>query len=203
MEAFSQLVGVANTGVKRIARQIRSKLVLSDSQLISRAKDGDRDAFGELVRRRQDFVFRQALAYLQNEEAAKDATQEVFIKAYQGLAYFKNESECQKPSAFSAWLYRICKNHCLNILRRMKLEVVVDCDMDRINQSDLPQVGRLKKIIAGLRDEYREVIILRYYQDLKYDQIAQILDVPLSTVKIRLFRAKNELKKVFNKDEMR
>lgn len=198
-----QFLSVANVSVKKLARQIQTKLVLTDSQLVARAKDGDHDAFAELIRRHQDYVFRQAMGYLQEKEAARDAAQETFIKAYQGLAYFKNESKFQDPSTFSAWLFRICKNHCLNVLRRMKQEAGIDCNIIKVNQPDLSLTSRLKKMIAGLREEYSEVIILRYYQGLKYDQIARILDTPLSTVKIRLFRAKNELKKVFEKDEMR
>jgi len=85
----------------------------------------------------------------------------------------------------------------------MKLETRIDCDIIKVNQPDMLLASRLKKKIAGLKEEYRDVIVLRYYQELKYEQIARILGIPLSTVKIRLFRAKNELKKVFDKDEMR
>ncbi len=203
MVANLQFLSVASVSVKKLARQIQTKLVLTDSQLIARTKGGDNDAFAELIRRHQDCVFRQAIGYLQEKEAARDAAQETFIKAYQGLAYFKNESKFQDASTFSAWLFRICKNHCLNVLRRMKLETRIDCDIIKVNQPDMLLASRLKKKIAGLKEEYRDVIVLRYYQELKYEQIARILGIPLSTVKIRLFRAKNELKKVFDKDEMR
>ena len=183
-----QLADLVGTGVKSIARNFQAKLAVSDSQLLNRAKDGDNTAFNELVCRHQNFIFKLAWGYLNDNEAAKDATQEVFIKAYQGLPYFQSDSQ------FTTWLYKICKNHCLNLLRRRKRENEIEQDRPDITEPDLPMKLRLKKMIASLSDEYKEIIILRYYQDLKYDQIARLLDIPLSTVKIRLYRAKAELK---------
>ncbi|MCP4581368.1 MAG: RNA polymerase sigma factor [candidate division Zixibacteria bacterium] len=183
-----QLADLVGTGVKSIARNFQAKIAISDSQLLNRAKDGDDTAFNELVCRHQNFIYKLAWGYLNEKEAAKDATQDVFIKAYQGLPYFQSDSQ------FTTWLYRICKNHCLNLLRRQKRESELELDRPNNTESDLPMKLGLKKMIANLSEEYREIIILRYYQDLKYDQIARLLDIPLSTVKIRLHRAKAELK---------
>ena len=183
-----QLADMVGTGVKSIARNFQAKFTVSDSELISRAKKGDDSAFNELVRRHQDFIYRLARGYLNEKEAAKDGTQEVFIRAYQGLPYFQSDAR------LTSWLYKICKNHCLNLLRRQKLENDLEYGPSANSEDDFTLKFKLKKMIAGLSDEYREVIILRYYQDLKYDQIARLLDLPLSTVKIRLHRAKAELK---------
>ena len=188
MATVYSLTILVGAGIKKATRYIQSKIVLTDFDLIARAQDGDNDAFNELVCRHQDFVYRQALSYLHDRDSAKDAAQEVFIKAYHGLAYF------QSNSLFQAWLYRICKNYCLNIIRRLKIEENARFEsVDSINP-DLPLQLRLKKIISKLDEDYREIIILRYYQDLKYDEIARLLSISISTVKIRLFRAKKMLK---------
>jgi RNA polymerase sigma factor (sigma-70 family) len=185
-------------GVKITARFIESRLVLSDSQLVARARAGDDEAFGEIVRRHQDFVYRQAWGYLGNAEAAKDAAQEVFLTAYEGLAYLR------KDWALRRWLYRICRNHCLNVLRRRKLEHDRRPEAPDEASSDVSLRVTMRRMISDLDDPYREVIVLRYYHDLKYEEIAQILDIPLNTVKVRLFRAKQSLKSMLGEktDEM-
>ncbi len=189
VEVF-QLVNLVVAGVKIAANHIQLRLVLSDSQLIARAKGGDDDAFAEIVKRYQGFIYRQAWGYLQNDEAAKDATQDVFVTAYEGVAYLRNDS------ALRQWLYRICRNHCLNIIRRADIERRSRSEAPHEVQPDLPLRVALREMISALDDRYREVIILRYYQDLTYDEIAQVLDIPVTTVKVRLFRAKNKLKKM-------
>ncbi len=188
MATVYSLTILVGAGIKKATRYIQSKMVLTDSNLVIRAQDGDSEAFNELVCRHQDFVYRQALSYLHDRDSAKDAAQEVFIKAYRGLAYFHNDS------LFQAWLYRICKNHCLNIIRRLKIEEDARFELGVGVNPDLSLQLRLKKLISKLGDDYREIIILRYYQDLKYDEIARLLSISISTVKIRLFRAKKMLK---------
>jgi len=183
-----QIADLVGGGVKNIARNFQAKMTVSDAQLLSRAKEGDDAAFNELVRRHQDFVYRAALGYLHDRESAKDAVQEVFIKAYRGMPYFQSDSQ------FTTWLYKICKNYCLNLLRRQKLENETEPAVSNMSENNLALELRLKKMIESLSEEHREIISLRYYQDLKYGQIARLLDIPLSTVKIRLFRAKAELK---------
>jgi RNA polymerase sigma-70 factor (ECF subfamily) len=185
-------------GVKRAANHIQSRLVLSDSELITRAKDGDDDAFGEIVRRYQGFVYRQAWGYLRDDEAAKDAAQQVFVTAYEGIRYLRQEP------ALRRWLYRICRNRCLNIVRRQKLERKLRPEPpDKVN-SDVALRVTLREVISRLDDPYREVVILRYYNDLTYDEIAEVLNISISNVKIRLFRAKKTLKTMLGEktDEM-
>lgn len=191
--------GLVGAGIKKAAGYIQSKLIQTDSDLIARAKDGDNEAFNELVRRYQDFVYKQAVGYLNDSDMAKDAAQEVFIKAYRGLPYFEGNLR------FTAWLYRICKNHCLNVIRKLKIENETRIESENNYNPNLALNLKIKKLISKLNDDYREVIILRYYQNLKYEQIAEILTIPISTVKIRLYRAKNRLKEMIgkNRNEMR
>lgn len=194
-----QLAGIIETGVNIAADRIQSRLILSDSRLITRVKDGDEEAFGEIVKRYQGFVYRQAWGYLQDDEAAKDAAQDVFVAAYKGITYLMNDS------ALRRWLYRICRNHCLNVIRRRKLEYKLHSETSNEVSSDAALRITIRDLISELNDPYREVIILRYYHDLTYEQIAQVLDISLSTVKIRLFRAKKMLKRMLGEktDEMR
>jgi RNA polymerase sigma-70 factor (ECF subfamily) len=194
-----QLAGIIETGVNIAADRIQSRLILSDSLLIARVKDGDKEAFGEIVKRYQGFVYRQAWGYLQDNEAAKDAAQDVFIAAYKGITYLRNDS------ALRQWLYRICRNHCLNVIRRRKLEHKFHSEASNEVSSDEALRITIRDLISELDDPYREVIILRYYHDLTYEQIAQVLDISLSTVKIRLFRTKKMLKRMLGEktDEMR
>lgn len=183
-----QIAGYVGTGVKRAARNVKAKFTATDAQLLKRAKEGDDSAFNEIVKRYQNFVYKTALSYLHDRENARDITQDVFIKAYKGLPYFNNDSQ------FTTWLYKICKNQCLNYLRREKAHIEDNDGPTGNYNMDLPLKAGLDKLIAKLKDEYREVIVLRYYQQLKYDEIAHYLDLPMSTVKIRLYRAKQELK---------
>lgn len=185
-----EIADTVGTGMKKIARNLQAKLADGDSLLLERAKNGDDSSFAELVRRHQNHIYRLAFGYLGEREAAKDTTQEVFLKAYQGLLYFQNDSQ------FSTWLYSICKNHCLNVLKRQRLQERIELPNGNQVENTLPLKIRLKGILAELKDEHREIIILRYYQDLKYDQIAKILNISMDTVKVRLFRAKAELKEL-------
>ncbi len=188
MSMVYQIADYVGDGVKKTAQIFKARFRVSESQLLEKAKKNDSEAFGELVRRNQDFVYRTALGYLQDEESAKDITQDVFIKAYRGLPYFRDESQ------FATWLYKICKNQCLNLIRHKKLESGERLKEEQSEDSPIPLKVRMKKLIANLNDEYRDIIMLRYYQDLTYDEIARYLDIPLSTVKIRLYRAKRDLK---------
>lgn len=185
-----QLAGLFIAGVKITANKIRQMLVLSDSQLVALSKEGDHDAFDEIVRRHQDFVYRLALSYLHQQEAARDVAQDVFVSAYKGIHYLRNES------ALRPWLYRVCRNNCLNVIRRQKLERKHSPEESKAYNQDLSLGVMVKEMIDRLEDQYQEVIILRYYHDLKYRQIAELLGISLSSVKVRLFRAKETLKKM-------
>ena len=180
--------------VKRTANRIRSRLVLSDSEIIERTRKGDVDAFGEIVRRYQSFVYSQAWGYLRDSDAAKDAAQEVFITAYESIRYLRAES------ALRQWLYRICRNLCLNVIRRQKTERDLRPEAQVKPGSDVVLRIHLRELIACLDDPYQDVIVLRYYNDLTYGEIAEVLDISISSVKVRLFRAKKMLKTMLGED---
>jgi len=183
-----QMTEFVGTKVKRAALSLRAKLVMPDAQLIELVRSGNHDAFGELLKRHQDFVYRAAWGYLRDSDWARDVCQEVFLKAYSGLPYFRNEC------SFPGWLYKICKNQCLNLLRKHKLEVEAEIVIPAATSTNEPLRLGLQKLIDELPPDYREAIILRYYDDLKYNQIAEILGVDIGLVKIRLHRARQILK---------
>jgi RNA polymerase sigma-70 factor, ECF subfamily len=199
MDSVIKIAIAAGHSVKDFARRITPFVIPNDNELLRLAKSGDTRAFSELVKRHQQFIIRQAYAYLGDNESARDAAQEIFIKAFEGLPYLEN------TLTFKSWLYRITKNHCLNMLRRRKIETG-QSEYDLITQpTDVSLKHRLMKAIRQLEESHQEILILRYYQDMKYEEIAEFLDISLGSVKIRLFRAKKELKAILGdtKSEMR
>jgi RNA polymerase sigma-70 factor (ECF subfamily) len=176
------------TKVKRAVLNLRARLVMADSQLIDLARSGDDQAFGELLKRHQDFIYRLAWGYLRDSDGARDVTQEVFLKAYTALPYFRTEN------SFPGWLFKICRNQCLNILRRRKLESAVEIDSPGASIQNGALKLRVQRLIEKLPGNYKDAIILRYYDNLKYEQIARVLGVDMGVVKIRLHRAKQMLK---------
>jgi len=173
---------------KRVAGHIRSRVALSDAELVVQTQQGDDPAFDEIVRRYQNFIYRQAWGYLRDNDAAKDAAQDVFVKAYEGIHYLRAATSLRR------WLYRICRNRCLNALRKQKAECDLPPDPVARPGTDVGLRLYLKDMINRLDEAYREVIMLRYYSDLTYGEIAEVMDITVDNVKVRLFRAKKKLK---------
>jgi RNA polymerase sigma-70 factor (ECF subfamily) len=145
MDNILKLALTFGQSVSDFARQLSPLAIPGDTQLVERARQGETQAFGELVKRYQSFVFRQSYAYLRNNESAKDAAQEVFIKAYESLPYLSN------ALTFKSWLYQICKNHCLNLLRRKKIEADYELNTNKDNlQNDVALENLLQRLIGNL-----------------------------------------------------
>jgi RNA polymerase sigma factor (sigma-70 family) len=190
MESIIKIAALAGQSVKDFARKIVPIVIPDDQALVLLAKDGDEKAFGELVKRYQQFIIRMAYAYLGDNESAKDAAQDIFMKAYEGLPYLENDL------IFKSWLYRIGRNHCLNLARRRKIENNYEADPEICQATNIDIKIILRKGIGRLDEVSQEILVLRYYHDLKYEEISELLAIPLSSVKIRLFRAKKSLKAV-------
>ncbi len=187
---------------------------MTEQEMISRCKNGDRDAFNVLMEKYQKQVFNIAYGMLSDYEDASDAAQEVFIKIYKSIASFKGES------SFTTWMYRICSNVCNDILRkRQRRGVSVSLDSDDENDSamQLPSESAtpeeqlelnerqkaVREAINALPAEYKEIIVYSDMQQLSYDEIAAILKCPKGTVKSRLNRARTALrKKLLSKREL-
>jgi RNA polymerase sigma-70 factor (ECF subfamily) len=166
----------------------------SDGTLVRRCCNGDRRAFEALVVRYERPVYNAALRMLRDREEARDVAQTVFLKVYEHLG------EYDPSHRFYSWIYRIALNESINTLQRRRPRAPLDPEMageepgpdDSLSQVQLS--GGLAAAVAGLRDEYRAVIVLRHYLGCSYEDMASIVGVPVKTVKSRLFSARQLLK---------
>lgn len=183
----------------------------SDEELVEACQAGESSAYDVLVARWEDKIRGASYRLLGSEDEARDAAQEAFLKAYKGLPAFKGEAQ------FSSWLYRIAVNLCRDRLRRRKGKTLVSLEAleeagpviatrepgahDLVQQLDLRRAVR--RAIAELSEEQREVVILKEYQGLTFLEIAQALDLPVSTVKTRLYRGLGQLRLRLESDGVR
>jgi RNA polymerase sigma-70 factor (ECF subfamily) len=174
----------------------------SDEELVEACQAGEASAFDVLVGRWEDRIRGAAFRFLGSDEEARDVAQETFLKAYRALSRFKREAR------FSSWLYQIATNLCRDRLRRRRTRATVSLEaleetgpvmvetrpgvQERLLERDLAQAVR--RAIQALPEEQREVVILKEYQELTFLEIAQALDVPVSTVKTRLYRGLDQLR---------
>jgi RNA polymerase sigma-70 factor (ECF subfamily) len=176
---------------------------LTDEQLVEIAVRENPDAFGEIVTRWERKIFALCFGMLHVEEDARDAAQETFIAAYRNLSNFRGEAKV------SSWLHRIAVNQCLTKQRRSKvraesyLEDENGKDEERFADGRtlspakaLEQNERLKLIrqaVASLPPDLRQVIVMKEFEDMTFQQISDVLEVPLSTVKSRVYTALKQL----------
>ena len=177
---------------------------LQEQNWIEAARQGNQDAFEQLVRLYERRVFALTLRMCQNPEDAAEAAQEAFLAAWQGLAFFRGES------SFSTWLYRLTSNACVDLLRREgrhRTAAGPSLDDDALNL-DVPDhtaspqeaAERLElraQIEAGLQalsPEHREVLVLREMHQLSYEEISDTLSLDIGTVKSRISRGRNQLR---------
>lgn len=170
-------------------------LVIDDAKLVRRAAEGDRSAFGELLRRHQGKVRGLLLRLCGDACLADDLAQEAFLRAYRGLGGF------QGRSAFSTWMYRIAYNVYLSQSGRRKRSDAIEAGYgDRRALVDAQSGCRselrrdLEAAIAALPERYRGVVVLYYGEGVNYPEIAEILEIPIGTVKTHLHRAKRVLR---------
>ena len=174
----------------------------SDEELVEACQAGEASAFDVLVARWEDKIRGAAYRFLGSEEEARDVAQEAFLKAYRALGGFKREAR------FSSWLYQIATNLCRDRLRRRRTRAAVSLEEleetgpvivetrpgahELLLQSDLARAVR--RAVHALPEEQRVVVILKEYQGLTFLEIAQSLDLPVSTVKTRLYRGLGQLR---------
>jgi RNA polymerase sigma-70 factor (ECF subfamily) len=168
----------------------------TDDELIAAVANGQGEAFGVLVERYERAVYHLAVRTLRDGEEAKDATQEAFFKAFRAIRTFRQGAK------FSTWIFTIVYRVCCDRLARRK-RYFGDELPDRADPAAGPQeqaesadeARRLRAAIDALPEKYRTVITLFHLQNKQYEEIAQVLDLPLGTVKTHLFRAKELLRK--------
>jgi RNA polymerase sigma-70 factor, ECF subfamily len=163
-----------------------------DAALVARSIAGDQGAFEVLVDRYERVLFGVAFRMLGNREDAADATQTAFVRAFERLATY----DCEYK--FFSWIYRILANECLNQLRARRPSEPVSPEMvvggGPLEQLEAAERDRLVQDgLLQLTPEYREVITLRHFADLSYEEIGHTLGIPVKTVKSRLFTARQQL----------
>lgn len=180
--------------------------MINEREWIEQVLSGDQDAFVHLVKAYEKQVYHLCLRMVGNPEDAADLAQEAFFKGWKGLKFYKFEA------SFSTWLYRLTTNVCIDFLRKQKRQATVSLTMEEEedgqetelpDRQPLPEEQLLKKerqkqirqAMEGLEEEARLILTLRVVEDLSYEQIAQIMDLKIGTVKSRLARARERLKK--------
>jgi RNA polymerase sigma-70 factor (ECF subfamily) len=153
------------------------------------AKKGDKVSFERLIQQNDISLYRVAKGILRHEHDIEDAYQETIIKAYKGIAYLKREQ------FFKTWLLRIMINECNMILRRRRKTAYIDETVpEDIAFEDNHERLELWQAVNTLKEELRIVVILFYYEGFLQNQIAELLDIPVGTVKSRLSKARENLK---------
>jgi RNA polymerase sigma-70 factor (ECF subfamily) len=199
-----------NFSRRRSVSGVAGTVSADDRCLIAACLDGDTAAFGELVRRYQDRLFNTVYRLVDQTEDAQDVVQEAFINAYQSLGSFHGES------AFFTWLYRIAVNAAISLKRKKRVMVRIDGPdgesvIDPLDPSDLARPGhaleqaeqdrRVQRALSRLSPEHRAVLVMKEMEGQKYENIAEVLGVPIGTVRSRLHRARLELRELLEQDE--
>jgi RNA polymerase sigma-70 factor (ECF subfamily) len=176
---------------------------LDDALLVERCRLGDDLAWECLVRRYQNRVFAMSMHYLRDREDARDAAQEVFIKIYQGFG------SLDRDRAFLPWMLRLARNCCIDRIRRRKVRtpdqaIPVDEFHDLASEGPSPEddsllrgrQAQLYQALGRISPKHREMILLKEIQELEMQEVADILELPMGTVKSRSNRARLELARV-------
>jgi RNA polymerase sigma-70 factor, ECF subfamily len=182
-----------------------------DLRLIADCLQGDTAAFGVLVRRYQERLYNSVYRLVDNAEDAQDVVQEAFLSAYQALDGFKGDS------LFFTWLYRIAVNTAISLKRKRRVMVRMDAGpngenaIEPLDPSDLSRPGhaleqaelgrRVHEALGRLSPEHRAVLIMKDMEGQKYETMADILQVPVGTIRSRLHRARLELRGLLEKSE--
>ncbi|MDY3033171.1 MAG: sigma-70 family RNA polymerase sigma factor [Odoribacter sp.] len=192
-----------------------SEKALVDYKIVKRAIAGDEKAYGELFKRYKDSVYFMILKMVNNRADAEDLTFEAFEKAFGSLNFYSPQF------AFSTWLFKIASNNTIDFIRKKRAKLV-SLEYDDINQDErgyiysipadvltpeeeivrMQRASFLRKQVAMLKGRYRRLIELRYFDEYSYDEIADVLGIPLGTVKAQLFRARELLQTALSHTEM-
>lgn len=176
------------------------------AELIKKALENDQQAYAAILARYKAQIYNFVYGMVKNRDEAEDLTQEAFIKAFRALDTFNSEY------AFSTWLYKIAANNCIDHFRKRRLKTYSldapitakdgELNRDFPDKSLGPDGGllskerniQINKAIESLPEKYRTAILLRHKEDMSYEEIANELKIPLGTVKVRIFRAREMLK---------
>jgi len=180
---------------------MNDKFKYSDEKLILRFQEGDINAYNELVKRYKDRLLNFVLRYFNNVEQAEDVVQDTLIKLYTHASYYKNVAK------FSTWIFTIAKNNALTELRKNKRKKtdslwtddgqVIDINskeesLDSKVQNEIA-IDQLNKFLDEIPENFRMAVVLRDFQELSYEEISKILEIPIGTIKSRINRGRIRL----------
>jgi len=180
---------------------MNDKFKYSDEKLILRFQEGDINAYNELVKRYKDRLLNFVLRYFNNVEQAEDVVQDTLIKLYTHASYYK------KVAKFSTWIFTIAKNNALTELRKNKRKKtdslwtddgqVIDINskeesLDSKVQNEIA-IDQLNKFLDEIPENFRMAVVLRDFEELSYEEISKILEIPIGTIKSRINRGRIQL----------
>ncbi len=176
----------------------------SDEQLAGLTQQGNVDAFGFLIEKYQDKIKKYIRRMVQGYDEPNDISQNVFLKAFENIKGFDVKQK------FSPWVYRIAHNETVNYLKKKKPLPLFDFDVylphHNIGKDDIENEAekrlfppKIEEFLNELNFKQKEVILLYYFQDLSYQEISEVLKIPMSTVGVRIKRAKLAIKEIANK----
>ncbi len=180
---------------------------LSDEEVVILVQNGNKDVYGEVLSRFEPKITRYARRFFRDKEDVTDMVQDVFIKAYINLQSWNKEMR------FNPWIYRIAHNEFVNKIAWKSIRKLVDIDAEELIplaisapenvmrdaiKNDDKRV--MEKYLSELGDKYKTPIIMFYYEDLSYDEISDILQIPPNTVGVRIKRGKDKLRDIISKD---
>ena len=185
---------------------------LTDEQLVEKAVNEDAEAFGEIVRRWERKIFALCFGMLNREDEARDAAQETFIAAYRNLKNFRGEAKV------SSWLHRIAVNQCLTRKRREKTRsesffgneinaeekvFVAPAAISPARTTERSEKLRLVRLaVSSLPEDLRQVVVMKEFEEMTFQEISETLELPLSTVKSRLYTALKQLRMKLEKSRI-
>jgi RNA polymerase sigma-70 factor, ECF subfamily len=175
-----------------------------DEEIVELVKKGNTEAFGEIVEKYQGPIFGYIRKMInQAPEEAEDLSQEVLISAYENINGF------EKGRKFSSWIYRIAHNKAIDYFKKRKVKTSQIEDMEELLMDnkelieDLEikkeEVKKLRMAVEKLELNYREIIVLNYFEEKSYEEISDILKIPVNNVGVLLYRARKMLKKIYEK----
>lgn len=172
----------------------------NDLELVRRTKKGDTSAFSELVRRHQQVVYNLSYRYMRDVALAEDMAQEAFLKGFRLLNGFRGDC------SFSTWMYRVTSSVCLTELNRRKKRGEVELqpahggtfENDRAETNDMAELVR--RCVTRLPDRYATIVTLYYLNEMPYEEIAEIMEIPMGTLKTWMFRARKDLRDIVEQE---
>lgn len=181
-------------------------VIRSDNDIVQSVKQGNADAFGELMSRYEEKLTRYLRRFLQNEDVITDVLQDVLIKVYVNIQSF------DEAYTFSSWIYRIAHNEAVNAIKKKKStpfswfepETLIPYfayESDTEDKIDKETLKRdLEQVLAKLSPTHREILILSFFEELSYKEIALVLKIPIVSVGVRINRAKHKMREIIQEE---